>query len=149
MKAPTHRSILVVDEDPRLLVETMESLSDVGFHVHTVTRASTALRLIQTRSFDAVILDVTSTQLSAGLALISAINSSPSPEKTLIIAVGAANEPECADQYRELGCEHFLPKPVDLHALCAVLNDVFGTHALAKIEVLSQSDSQRQTQPGA
>ncbi len=144
MKATTRRSILVVDENPRLLVETMESLSQVGYHVHSVTRATTALRLIQTRAFDAVILDATSTQLSDGLALISAIKGSMPSGRTLIILLDSTNQHECAEKYRELGCEHFLSKPINLDGLCRILNDVFGTHALAEIEVLSQSASQQQ-----
>ncbi|MFH1416983.1 MAG: response regulator [Planctomycetota bacterium] len=144
MKKPSHKSILAVDGDPRLLIEIMERLSQAGFHVHTVTHASTALRLIQTRSFDAVILEATSSQLPAGLALISALGNSTSTAKTLIILLDATSDSGLAEEYRELGCEHFLPKPLDLDGLCHLLNSAFSTNALAEIELLSRRESQRQ-----
>ena len=135
--------ILVVDDDPDILLSLQNRVSFMGHEPLTATNGKEALRLIGEEQPDLVLLDLKIPEIT-GLEVLkqvgaASIPSEPRGEETtqttpyttpLIIILTAYGTIELAVQAMQLGAFDFLPKPFTADHLTVVINKALSTVAL-------------------
>ncbi|MBH0203156.1 MAG: sigma-54-dependent Fis family transcriptional regulator [Nitrospira sp.] len=135
--------ILVVDDDPDILLSLQNRVSFMGHDPLTATNGKEALRLILEEEPDLVLLDLKIPEIS-GLDVLKQISaasvpSKPAGEETpqtppyttpLIIILTAYGTIELAVQAMQLGAFDFLPKPFTADHLTVVINKALATVTL-------------------
>lgn len=107
------RKILLVDDDPVLLEIGKESLIAAGFDVSSAGNGKEAVEIIQTTSFDLLVMDIEMPQLN-GLSLLkwvrassnSAISSLP------VIMLTGRNDERAIQTCYDFGATSYIAKPV-------------------------------------
>lgn len=110
----TAANILVVDDEPDTCANLRDILTDLGFRVDTATDATSALRLIDERSYDIALLDLKMPGMG-GLELYREIRQRRAGTVALILTAYASNE-TTADALRA-GAWQVLSKPIDFSRL--------------------------------
>ena len=107
-------TVLVLDDEQRVLDEIEEFLKNKDYIVYTAAEVETAYGLLEKESIDIVILDIKLPGIS-GLDVLSKIKSS-SPDIEVIILTGHGSEAD-RDVCMGLGAFAYLQKPVDIDEL--------------------------------
>ncbi len=106
--------VLVVDDEQELTATLVERLEIRGFASEGVTTGADALRLLETREFDVVVLDVKMPGLG-GIEVIRRLKQShPHVEVILLTGHSAAGS---AEDGLELGAFEYVLKPVKIDVL--------------------------------
>ncbi len=135
--------ILVVDDDPDILLSLQNRVSFMGHEPLTATNGKDALRLIGEEEPDLVLLDLKIPDIT-GLDVLkrvgaASIPSEPQDEKTtqippyttpLIVILTAFGTIELAVQAMQLGAFDFVPKPFTADHLTVVINKALATVTL-------------------
>lgn len=136
--------ILVVDDDPDILLSLQNRVSFMGHEPLTATNGKDALRMIGEEEPDLVLLDLKIPEIS-GLDVLrqigaASIPSEPRNEETpqptppyttpLIIILTAYGTIELAVQAMQLGAFDFVPKPFTADHLAIVINKALATVSL-------------------
>jgi DNA-binding response OmpR family regulator len=115
--------ILVVEDDMDLQFLYETALSRYGHEITSVDVTSDAITYLTTDQFDLVILDINLPD-TPGLKVAEVVHDNANLRHIPIIVVSAV------DQYRtqaqELGVKYFMVKPLALHELLAVVEEVLG-----------------------
>lgn len=112
--------LLVVDDDLDTCANLADILSDLSYEVQTATDASTALRLLDERAYDVVLLDLKLPGMD-GLQLYRELKRrSPSTVAILITGFADAETRQRADQ---VGVWRILSKPVAVPALLPLISE--------------------------
>jgi two-component system, sensor histidine kinase len=120
----TGLQVLVSEDHPtnRLVVEAM--LHKLGHHPTLCENGLQALQLLRQQRFDIVLMDLHTPQMD-GFEATRAIRELPAPRGQLpIIAFSADAFEESRQRAQEAGVSSFLPKPVELEALHACLQQL-------------------------
>jgi CheY-like chemotaxis protein len=118
---PTHVGhVLVVDDDPANRNLFARGLYKQGHSFTLAPDGATALDLIQSLSFDAVLLDMLMPGMS-GLEVLTYIKRDPRVAHLPVIVVSALDQLEGVAQCLEAGAEDYLPKPCNAVLLKARL----------------------------
>jgi two-component system response regulator PilR (NtrC family) len=122
-------SLLVVDDEPDLLILYELTLVREGYDVETAASVADACTALEARAFDAVITDLRLPD-GSGIDLLRRLQQSGRSERVVVItAYGSA---ETAVQALKAGAFDYLTKPVDLRQFRAVVASALGrTVALA------------------
>lgn len=134
MRAVTEHSIarvLLVDDDPRLLMALAETLSTrlPSLAVDTCTSAAKALAKIETTDYDTIVSDVRM-PLVSGIELLEKAHALR-PDAPVILITGA--EPgEVTVRALRLGAYDFIAKPVDPVYLCMAVERAVETRSLRR-----------------
>ncbi len=117
----THRgSILLVDDEVKILKALGRALRDAGHGVVETTSPREAQRLLAERSFDLLVVDNVMPQLS-GLELIREyVASTPENERSQILMMTAHATVESAIEAMKLGALDYLQKPFEIDELLVV-----------------------------
>jgi DNA-binding NtrC family response regulator len=135
--------ILVVDDDPDILLSLQNRVSFMGHEPLTATNGTDALRLIGEEEPDLVLLDLKIPDIT-GLDVLKQVGaasvlSRPHDEETtqptpytspLIVILTAYGTIELAVQAMQLGAFDFVPKPFTADHLTVVINKALATVAL-------------------
>jgi len=113
--------VLVVDNDPQMLVSLEQILGDWSFRVDTAAQGDDARRLAGERSFDAMIIDYHLDGGETGLDLLGELRASGVDCAALLISADHAAELRVAA--RQAGCE-LLHKPIRPLALRSMLRRI-------------------------
>ena len=113
------RTILVVEDDPRLSRSLCEQLQEAGFATIAVFDGAMALRAIHDRPFHLVILDLSVPGMD-GFALCSAIRLRD--RNTPVIILTAFGDIDSKLKAFRLGADDYLVKPVHFQELLAKVN---------------------------
>src|SRR3954471_13972595 len=118
----THRgSILLVDDEEKILKALGRSLRDAGHEVIDTTSAREAQRLLGERSFDVFVVDNVMPELN-GLDLIREfVGSTPESERPQILMMTAHATVESAIEAMKLGALDYLQKPFEIDELLVVV----------------------------
>jgi diguanylate cyclase (GGDEF)-like protein len=103
-------NILIVDDELAICLLLAEMLKEYGYDIVTETDGCQVLPLLQTRSFDAVIVDLMMPNIN-GIELVQQIKK-PFPDLPVIIITGFGSI-ETAVQSMQAGASDFVTKPVD------------------------------------
>jgi DNA-binding NtrC family response regulator len=116
-----NRSILIVDDDARILTSLSGALAD-GFEIRTAENAESALSVLADRPVSVVLLDLKMPGMD-GMELLKLLRRR-SPDLDVIMMTAYDDLPTVAEAMRE-GAVDFLVKPLDLHALRSALERLF------------------------
>jgi DNA-binding NtrC family response regulator len=147
--------ILIVDDDRDILLGLENRIAWMGHESVTADNGKDALRLIEQKEFDLVLLDLELPGLS-GLEILERVNgashSEPQTGKDiraayttpLIIILTAFGTVERAVHAMQFGAFDFLTKPFNADHLTVVVNKALGTVALHRqVDVLRQEVDDR------
>ena len=108
------RRILCVDDEPAIRLTVQAYLTDMGYEVSTAPDGNTALDLIDSHDFDAVLLDLAMPSLS-GLEILKRL-SETRPSLPVLVVSGTGNIQDVIAALR-LGAWDFISKPIEDMAL--------------------------------
>jgi DNA-binding response OmpR family regulator len=110
--------ILAVDDDIDILESIQEILEDAGHTVQTVTSGHVALELLNTESFDLVVLDIIMPEMN-GIEVCNRIRANPFWAKLPILFLTAKNRPDDIVEGLDAGADDYLTKPFEVIELPA------------------------------
>jgi len=120
--APDPRRILMVDDEPSLLMLVADALTDEGHEVRLAATGAQALELLETWLPDVILLDLTLPEMS-GREFRERQRALPSPHRDIpVVVVTGAHQHD--DIVEDLGAIGLLSKPFDLDALVMLVNEV-------------------------
>jgi two-component system, NtrC family, response regulator AtoC len=118
---PGRGSILLVDDEEKILKTLSRALADEGHDVVATPGTRRAERLIAERGFDVVVIDNVMPELS-GLDLIRrVVNSTPEAERPQFVMMTAHATVESAIEAMKLGALDYLQKPFEIDELVVVV----------------------------
>ena len=132
------RSVLVVDDDPRIRTSLISALQGGEMTVRAADSAESALAELGKEPTDVVLTDVKMPGMS-GLDLLRMLKER-SPELDVLLMTAYDDLPTVAEAMRE-GAADFLVKPLDLHQLRDVLDRVFADRQARKRVKAGRADS--------
>ena len=103
-------SLLVVDDNAMNRDLLSRQLARAGFMVQTAESGAEALRIMDGRDFDLVLLDVIMPEMD-GLEVLRRVKSDPHLAETPVIVLSSLDDVESAIRCIELGADDFLHKP--------------------------------------
>ena len=133
------KTILVVDDDPDVLLALRKRLRAAGLDVLTASSGTQALELAQHTTVDAMTLDVAMPGDMNGLDVASAMQGDPQTAQIPIIFVTGAADASFKERCEAAGGTYFLSKPYDADLLVQTLAGIFGKDELAEIKKISQA----------
>lgn len=114
-------SVLLVDDEEKILKALGRALRDAGHEVIDTSSPREAQRLLGTRSFDVLLVDNVMPQLS-GIDLIREyVGSTPESERPQILMMTAHATVESAIEAMKLGALDYLQKPFEIDELLVVV----------------------------
>ena len=118
----SHRgSILLVDDEEKILKTLGRALRDAGHDIVETTSARQAQRLLAERTFDVLIVDNVMPELG-GLDLIrELVGTTPEGERPQILMMTAHATVESAIEAMKLGALDYLQKPFEIDELLVVV----------------------------
>ena len=136
--------ILVVDDDPDILVLLCHRLEQLGYAVRTATHGLEALDKLASEQPALILLDLRLPQLS-GLDVLQQIRH-VAPEVKVIVMTAYASV-EKAVEAMKAGAFDFLTKPLTPGHLELVVQKAFERQALERVQHLLQAELDGKTQP--
>lgn len=103
-------SLLVVDDNAMNRDLLSRQLARAGFMVQTAESGAEALRIMDGRDFDLVLLDVIMPEMD-GLEVLRRVKSDPHLAETPVMVLSSLDDVESAIRCIELGADDFLHKP--------------------------------------
>ena len=126
----SHGSILLVDDEAKILKAIGLALRDAGHDVVETTSTVDAQRLLSERAFDLFIVDNVMPQMS-GLDLIRGyVGAVPEGERAQILMMTAHATVESAIEAMKLGALDYLQKPFEIDELLVVVHRALEHHRL-------------------
>jgi EAL domain-containing protein (putative c-di-GMP-specific phosphodiesterase class I) len=113
-------AVLLVDDDPCVLITFAEALRDVGYRVVTAATGLEALLLIETGVYDAILSDIQMPGMN-GIDLVKAVGARELDTPVLLMTGNPALE--TAVGAVEHGALRYLLKPVSLEQLIAAVDE--------------------------
>lgn len=132
--ASDRKTIVLVDDDPMILVAMAEVLSGAGYEVHTARDGLEALALIRAVKPDYIILDVVLPKLDGG-RLCAALRQDPRFRQTPIIVFSGLS-PQDHGYFPQLSADAYVAKgrlPVAAQNLLTAISQ-FGETGLEKVK---------------
>jgi two-component system NtrC family response regulator len=123
-------SVLLVDDEEKILKALGRALRDAGHEVLETTSAREAQRLLAERPFDLFLVDNVMPQLG-GLDLIREyVNATPDGERAQVLMMTAHATVESAIEAMKLGALDYLQKPFEIDELLVVVDRALEHHRL-------------------
>lgn len=115
-----HGSVLLVDDEERIVRNLARALRACGHDVSTATRGAEAQHLLAARPFDLLVIDQRMPD-KTGLELLRELTAStPEAERPQVVMMTAHATVEHAVEVMKLGALDFLQKPFEVEALLAL-----------------------------
>jgi DNA-binding NtrC family response regulator len=137
--------ILVVDDEQGLCAGIQEALRREGYQVDASIDAPAALKLAQERLYNLVISDIKMPGLT-GLDLLTQIRAQQ--RDTLFILMTAFGTVESAVEAMKQGAYDYLPKPIDMKRLRALVQKALEFQAVMAENSELRQRLQRRAEPG-
>lgn len=118
--------ILVVDDDPYILMSLEFLMKKAGYEVMIARNGAEALELIESRKPALVLLDIMMPDVD-GYAICSHIKSTPELTSTEVIFVSAKTRDADVQKGLSLGAARYISKPFSTRELMAQVNEVLGS----------------------
>ena len=112
--------VLLVDDEQDYLDIMAERMEARGMDISTTTSAEDALNMIQTESYDAVIMDFLMPEMSGFKAL--KLMQETQPDLAVILLTANVGEEERIEA-RRLGAMDVIEKPADLNLLTQIVEE--------------------------
>jgi signal transduction histidine kinase len=125
--------ILVVDDNRMNRIKLSRGLEQQGHTVGLAEGGQQALKMLEARSFDVVLLDILMPGMD-GYQVLETIKADPELRDIPVIVISALDEVESAVRCIEMGAEDYLPKPFNPVLLRARLNASLQKKRLRDLE---------------
>jgi two-component system capsular synthesis sensor histidine kinase RcsC len=122
--------VLYVDDNDLNLRVVAAMLEAVGVAVVCCRSAGEALNVLEREAFHLVFADIHMPEMS-GFELLAELRRRKGPNHGAPVVALTADLTRDAAQYRELGFDGFVPKPVTLRPLCEALLAALSSHKQA------------------
>lgn len=113
--------ILIVDDNPMILRLFQVALEASGHDVYGAGNAQRALEVVRSVSPGLILMDVQLPGID-GLELTRRLKADSATEDIVVVAVSAYAMASDELKAKEAGCDGYLTKPVDVHALSEVVS---------------------------
>jgi DNA-binding NtrC family response regulator len=120
MTGKVQASVLLADDEEQFLDALSQRLEARGLKVDTVTSGEDAVKQVEDRNFDAIIVDLAMPGID-GIETLKRIKEKR-PDLEIIMLTGHATV-KSGIEAMKLGAEDFLEKPVDLNDLLAKIGE--------------------------
>lgn len=138
MNPRANKSILVVDDDPRVVLAIQKRLEHAGYQVQTATRPDQALRLARC-GVDAITLDCELQAHLNGIQLARTLSCDRQTRNIPIVFITGRADPEFETLCNAVGAHCFLSKPYDGQVLVQLLDNLFARDELAQVQQISRA----------
>lgn len=145
MNESIRHSVLVVDDDPAIVIGLRKRLQAGGFEVCAALTAADAMDLARSGVADVMTLDVGLPGEINGLRLAAILKEDERTRNIPVVFITGTADDEFKRQCQAAGGVCFLAKPYDPDVLIRVLKGIFGNDELAQAARLS-SAKRRQPQ---
>mgnify|MGYP001231147355 CR=1 FL=1 len=115
--------VLIVDDEPDLLLMLRVSLEAVGFETGLAADGDVALQRMRAERFDLVLLDVMMPVLD-GWSVLEALKDDPGAPPVLVVSAKTAQQDR--ERALSLGATAYITKPFDIDSLVAKLHEVLA-----------------------
>lgn len=112
------RKILLVDDEPSILLTLELVLRGEGFDVHTASSSREAKTAIAQGAFDLVLTDISLETTTAGYEVVRAAKQGPSRPATLV----TSGFPDLLFRWQTEGADAGMQKPTEIPELLATIN---------------------------
>lgn len=109
-----HEKVLLVDDEPDFLEAMAARMQVRGVEVTTTTSTIDALNIVESESFDVIVMDMMMPEME-GLEALKALKDLK-PETQIILLTGYATR-EAEIEALKLGAVDFMEKPADIEQL--------------------------------
>jgi CheY-like chemotaxis protein len=130
--------VIYVDDDLTNLKVVEDMLTSFGSAVTTCRNPAEALELLQLRSFHVALIDIHMPQMS-GIELLHQLRHRIGPNRATPALALTADGSRDEAQYRELGFDGFVAKPVRIKSLLGAILAVLSNKAAAETAGRKQS----------
>ncbi len=113
--------VLVIEDDPPILDNILDTLEAEGFEVQGATDGLAGLELAQTLSPDLILCDIVMPRLD-GYGVLQNLRGDPSTANTPFIFLTCRSERADMRQGMEMGADDYLPKPYTRAELLGAIN---------------------------
>ncbi|WP_425058412.1 Sensor histidine kinase RcsC [Sporomusa carbonis] len=118
IQSPNHPEILLVDDTPEHIESAVSVLRDNNFKVRIATKGSTALKLLNQRQPDLILLDVYMPEMD-GFEICKIIKNDSNYHSIPIIFLTSSNDEDSIKKGFELGAQDYVVKPFNISELLA------------------------------
>src|SRR5687767_15497865 len=141
--SPSHGSILLADDEEKILKRLGRALRDEGHEVVEVTSVREAQRHLAERSFDLLVVDNVMPGMT-GLELVRDLAQLAPAERPQIVMMTAHGSTQIVREAFKLGVEDFLEKPFEVDELLALARRAVKSQRLQteKQYLLSERDAE-------
>lgn len=122
--------ILVIDDHEPLLKMVKRGFTRVGYEVHAIPHASTALELLQKEPFNLVLTDLRMPNIN-GIDLLRQIRAKH-PQMSVIMMTGDGSEEMAVSFMREGGTD-YIAKPLDAEKLLSKISQALELPAVQQV----------------
>lgn len=133
------KTILIVDDDAKLLLALQKRLVHSGYDVLTATDGDQALQQVWNSHVDAICLDVTMPGHLTGLEVASRLHNDPETARIPVVFITGSADPGFKQKCERVGARYFMSKPFDSELLLQTLRGIFGADAVAELHRLSSA----------
>ena len=136
-------SILLADDEEKILKRLGRALRDEGHEVVEASSAREAQRLLGERPFDLFVVDNVMPGIT-GLELVREVSALPDAERPQIVMMTAHGSTQLVREAFKLGVEDFLEKPFEVDELLALARRAVRSHRLQteKQYLISERDAE-------
>ena len=113
-------TILLADDEEKILKTLGRALRDEGFDVVTTPNAREASRLLAERAFDLLIVDYLMPEKTGLDVIREAVGATPEGERPAMVIMTAHGSIESAVEAMKLGARDYLQKPFEVDELLAI-----------------------------
>lgn len=107
---PSSTRILVIDDEPGLLVLLTKMLARIGAETKTAQNGAEGMTLLEAESFDLLILDLMLPDID-GFEILSQIRQNQRYDEMPVLILSAKADPDTISEGLELGADGYLTKP--------------------------------------
>ena len=113
--------VLIVEDNPVNLELMVDLLSSRGYEVHMCGDGREVMRLAKAHHPDLILLDINLPNID-GLTVARMLREDPETQAIAILAVSAYSMVGDKERMLEVGCDGFIPKPIDIGTFFATVS---------------------------
>ncbi len=117
--------VLLVDDDRQMRLKLARDLEGGGFAVGQAAGGRAALDMLQSESFDLVLLDILMPEVD-GYAVLAKMKADETMRDIPVVVISAVENPESVEKCMAMGANDYLTKPVDAATLNACVSKCLG-----------------------
>ena len=121
----TAHKVLIVDDDPYILMSLEFLMKKNGFDVMVARNGTEALEIVEKQVPDIVLLDIMMPDVD-GYAICSSIKSNPVTSHIKVVFMSAKTRPADIRKAYDLDAVHYVTKPFSTRELLKSINEILA-----------------------